>query len=197
MDGPIALNSLLTESEECMKWGNKWQLHNMPRVLFTPFTYDNSKNFDELRLQAFSLSPSRFQTTCGRQCIKWHSPCLEESICGESWKINETHESSDSRRWDHVVLATNKTPWKEGFIAWVRMCKWGRACYDDCNQHYRAIKTDAKWERNGSHVHSLNVVSSKETEWNLRGLLVYGSLSLLFSSLEGHWAFFYDPTFHQ
>lgn len=51
------------------------------------------------------------------------------------------HESLGSWWWDHVASATNKTHSTECLTPWVTMCKWGR--YDECNQHYTAIKTCA------------------------------------------------------
>lgn len=111
---------------------------------------------------------------------KSHSPHMEyirERKVENKWDT-ERRESLGSWWWDHIFLASNKTPWEECFISWVRLCKWGGGCYDDRNQHYKEIKTDASVKDRAAKT--------------LFVLHVYSAVSIWPASLEGHPFLFYE-----
>lgn len=135
------------------------------------------------------------QTTCMKDFVNWWNLTLTNTKISFTLYIKqEKVENKWHMEWvgDEVVfyLASNKTPWREYFIAWVRMCKWGGGCYDDYNQHYKAIKPDASvtgWEKHPADIHSLSVVST--TGGAVKVLLVYSVASRWLVSLEGHAVF--------
>lgn len=83
---------------------------------------------------------------------------------------------------------------KELFIAWVRTCKWSGGCYDDCNQHYIAIKTDTSdTGREKRHPCAFTKCGTNQGRSSKSPfvLLVYGSVLLCPVLLEGHRGFFH------